>query len=104
MLVTVAVPGAPARAMGWRVQEGPSVALPDAGQALDWALDGYGEARVPLTLAREALDAGRLEERGPRTPIDEAYWLCAPAPQWKSPKVRDLVGALTTGAATGGAA
>lgn len=93
-LVTVAAPGAPSRALGWRTMEGPAVALPDAGQALDWALAGLGEARVPLTLASPALQSGLLEERGERLASDEAYWLCAPAPQWKGAKVKGLVESL----------
>lgn len=94
LLVTVAAPGAPARALGWRNMEGPAVALPDAGQALDWAIAGLGEARVPLTLATAALAAGTVEERGERIPTEDAYWLCAPAPQWKSAKVKALVDLL----------
>ncbi len=90
-LVTVAAPGAPTRGLGWRTMEGPAVALPDAGQALDWAIAGLGKARVPLTLAADALASGAVEERGERVPTDEAYWLCAPAPQWKSAKVKALV-------------
>lgn len=93
-LVTVAAPGAPARALGWRTLEGPAVSLPDAGQALDWAIAGLGEARVPLTLAAAALAAGQVEERAERVPTDQGYWLCAPAPQWKSAKVKALVDAL----------
>ncbi|MCG2841681.1 LysR family transcriptional regulator [Sandaracinobacter sp. RS1-74] len=91
LLVTVAVPGIEGRPLGWRSLEGPAVALPDAGAALDWALAGLGEAQVPLTLAADALEAGLLEERGERVPTDDAYWLCAPAPQWKSAKVKALV-------------
>jgi LysR family glycine cleavage system transcriptional activator len=94
VLVTVAAPGAPTRALGWRTMEGPAVALPDAGQALDWAIAGLGEARVPLTLAATALASGAVEERAERVPTDEAYWLCAPAPQWKSPKVKAIVHGL----------
>lgn len=93
-LVTVAAPGAPARALGWRTLDGPAVSLPDAGQALDWAIAGLGEARVPLTLAAAALAAGQVEERAERVPTDQGYWLCAPAPQWKSAKVKALVDAL----------
>ena len=93
-LVTVARPGAPSRALGWRSLEGPAIALPDAGQALDWALAGLGEARVPLTLAEHGLASGLLEERGARNAIDNGYWLCAPAPQWKSAKVKALAGML----------
>ncbi|TPE59230.1 LysR family transcriptional regulator [Sandaracinobacter neustonicus] len=96
LLVTVAAPGNPARApvqrsLGWRSMDGPAVALPDAGQALDWALAGLGEAQVPLTLAADALAAGLLEERGERVPTEDGYWICAPAPQWKGAKVKGLV-------------
>ena len=91
VLVTVAAPGAPARMLGWRSMEGPAIALPDAGQALDWAIAGLGEARVPLTLAAAALASGAVEERAERVPTEEGYWLCAPAPQWKSAKVKALV-------------
>ena len=94
VLVTVAAPGGASRALGWRSMEGPALALPDAGQALDWAIAGLGEARVPLTLAASALAAGTIVETGERSPTEEAYWLCAPAPQWKSAKVKALVDRL----------
>ncbi len=92
-LVLVATPAArdSGRMFGWRVADGPGIVLPDAGQALDWALDGLGRARVPFTLAASALAAGQLVECGDRVPTDDAYWLCAPAPQWKSTKVKALV-------------
>ncbi|MGQ5702464.1 LysR family transcriptional regulator [Sandaracinobacteroides sp. A072] len=93
-LVTVAAPGAPSRPIGWRNGEGASLALPDAGQALDWAIAGLGEVRVPRTLAAAALAARQVEERGAPVPSDDGYWLCAPAPQWKSAKVKALVEAL----------
>jgi len=95
VLVTVSAPNTASRALGWRTMEGPAVALPDAGQALDWAIAGLGEAHVPLTLAAHALAQGLVEERGDRIPTDDAYWLCAPAPQWKSAKVKALVDLLT---------
>lgn len=98
VVVRVATESAPARLLGWRTSEGPVVALPDAGQALDWALAGLGVAEVPLTLAGTALAEGRLVERGPRRPIADAYWLCAPEPQWKSQKVRSLVDYLVADA------
>lgn len=94
VVVRVATASASERPLGWRSSEGPVVALPDAGQALDWALAGIGIAEVPLTLAAAALADGRLQERGPRRDIAEAYWLCAPEPQWKSAKVKALVGYL----------
>ncbi len=95
MLVTVRAPNAASRALGWRTMEGPAVALPDAGQALDWAIAGLGEAHVPLTLAAHALAEGLVVECGEPVPTDDAYWLCAPAPQWKSAKVKALVQMLT---------
>ena len=73
----------------------PSRNLPDAGQALDWALAGMGVAQVPLTLAQPYLATAQLEERAARAETDAAYWLCAPAPQWKSVKVKALVELLT---------
>ena len=94
VLVTVSAPNAASRALGWRSMDGPAVALPDAGQALDWAIAGLGEAQVPLTLAANALAEGLLEERGARQPTSDGYWLCAPAPQWKSAKVKALVESL----------
>ncbi len=95
-LVTVAAPGGAARALGWRSMEGPAVALPDAGQALDWALAGLGTVQAPLTLAAPYLADGRLEERGARQETSDGYWLCAPAPQWKSAKVRALIEQLVS--------
>ena len=94
LLVTVAAPGGEARKLGWRSLDQPDVMLPDAGQALAWALSGLGAAQVPLTIASGALAAGLLEERGERVSINEGYWLCAPEPQWKSAKVKALVGHL----------
>lgn len=93
-LVTVAAPGAPMRRIGFRPADGPDLLVGDAGQALDWALAGAGTALVPLTLAAPALADGRLAERDSRQPSEEAYWLCAPAPQWKSAKVKALVDSL----------
>ncbi len=96
VLVAVAAPGGSQRALGWRSMDGPAIALPDAGQALDWAIAGLGIAQVPLTLAAEALTSGLIEEVGERTPTEDGYWLCAPAPQWKSAKVKALVEMLTS--------
>lgn len=96
-LLPVAAPGAGARPIRWRggAPDGAGVLLaPDAGEALEMALAGLGEAEVPETLARPHLAAGRLEQRGEARPCAEAFWLCAPAPQWKSAKVRALVEAL----------
>jgi len=93
-LVTVATPDAPKRAIGWQVASDAALKVADAGLALDFALQGWGEAQVPLTLAAASLDQGLLVERGERVPSAESYWLCAPAPQWKSAKVRGLVDVL----------
>jgi len=94
VLVAVGAPNAAMRTLGWPMIEGRAVALPDAGQALDWAIAGMGTAHVPLTLAADALAAGLVAERGDRIATDDAYWLCAPAPQWKSAKVKALVNLL----------
>ncbi|MCS6986954.1 MAG: LysR substrate-binding domain-containing protein [Sphingomonadaceae bacterium] len=99
VLVPVARPGAPEREVHWRsvdaARAGPgAILVADAGAALDWALAGLGVARVPRTLAEAALAAGEVAQVGPAEPIAEAYWLCAPEPQWKSPKVRAFVEAL----------
>lgn len=91
LLVTVTAPGGGERRLGWRSVDGPMLMLPDAGQALAWALAGIGTAQVPLTIAEHALSEGLLVERGERVAIDEGYWLCAPEPQWKSAKVKELV-------------
>ncbi len=91
LLVTVMAPGGAARKLGWRSLEGSVVMLPDAGQALAWALAGIGTAQVPLTIAAKALAEGLLVECGERVATEESYWLCAPEPQWKSQKVRALV-------------
>ena len=93
-LVTVAKPDAPARKIGWHASSDATLKVADAGLALDFALAGWGEALVPLTLAAQALADGLLIERGERSPSEDSYWLCAPAPQWKSAKVRGLVEAL----------
>jgi LysR family glycine cleavage system transcriptional activator len=100
----VMVAGAPERPIRW-VGDGmpppladrpaPGLLAADAGDALDLALAGLGRARVPATLCSDAVAAGRLVETGPRSRCDASFWLCAPAPQWKSPKVRELVELLT---------
>jgi LysR family glycine cleavage system transcriptional activator len=98
-LVPVGKPGAPQRDVLWRAADaaaaGPgAILVSDAGAALDWALAGLGRTRVPQTLAEAALASGDLVRLGDPEPIEEAYWLCAPAPQWKSAKVRAFVEAL----------
>lgn len=101
--VTVAASGGMERRVIWGDEatdspapaDAPAMQVADAGAALDLALAGLGVARVPLTLAQDALAAGRLVEEGPRELSQEAFWLCALAPQWKSAKVRALVEILT---------
>jgi LysR family glycine cleavage system transcriptional activator len=92
-IVGVARPDAPDRRIA--VGEAAELRVADAGAALDLALAGLGTALVPLTLANAALLDGRLEERGARIACEDAFWLCAPAPQWKAAKVKALVAALT---------
>jgi len=81
------------------VGEGPRIAWPgdmvdagsatltvaDAGLALDAALAGLGQARVPALLAGQ--DGGE--------PAPKTYWLVAPTPQWRQKKVKAVVAALT---------
>lgn len=67
----------------------------DAGLAIDAAAAGYGVARVPMTLVAGDLDAGRVSRIFEPEAIDEAYWLVAPAPQWRQAKVKALVAFLT---------
>ncbi|QMW22267.1 LysR family transcriptional regulator [Sandaracinobacteroides saxicola] len=100
-LVTVAAPGLAAPLpigspeAAWTQEEGsPRLIVDHAGAALDAALAGLGMARVPRTLAASALADGLLAERGAAMPTSDDFWLCAPAPQWRQPKVRALVGWL----------
>jgi LysR family glycine cleavage system transcriptional activator len=62
-----------------------ALTVADAGLALDAALAGLGQARVPALLAGQ--DGGE--------PSDKAYWLVAPTPQWRQKKVKAIVAALT---------
>lgn len=79
-------------------EEAPALIVGDAGQAMSAALSGLGRARVPLLLAQEMLQAGRIADLGEPLPSRRAYWLVAPAPQWRQKKVRELVAALTADA------
>lgn len=65
------------------------LSVSDAGQALAAARAGMGRARVPALLAADG--------EGAREPCRRAYWLVAPAPQWRQKKVRALVAFLTGG-------
>ena len=64
------------------------LAVGDAGQALAAARAQLGRARVPAMLAAEG--------EGSREPCRRAYWLVAPAPQWRQKKVKALVDFLTS--------
>jgi len=88
-------PGDPAPA--GEGQEGPTVVVGDAGQALSAAIAGLGRARVPLLLAREMQATGIDVAQGTPEPNRRGYWLVAPPPQWRQKKVRALVAALTEG-------
>lgn len=101
--VTVARPaehgGAPDKWIDWGLplQDGVAahVTVSNAGQALSSALAGLGKAILPELLAKELIDAGRLEVLdGPHTGT-RAYWLVAPTPQWRTKKVRSLVSFLS---------
>ena len=101
--VTVARPealgGAPDQWIDWGLplQDGVAahVTVSNAGQALSSALAGLGKAILPELLAKESIDAGRLEVLdGPHTGT-RAYWLVAPTPQWRTKKVRSLVSFLS---------
>jgi DNA-binding transcriptional LysR family regulator len=50
---------------------------------------------VPLALAENALAQGRLTALTEPEPATRAYWLLAPPPQWRSRKVKALVGFLS---------
>ena len=97
-LLAVAAPGGPERPIRWQGEAAETgiIRVGDAGEALVLALAGLGTAEVPELLVRAHLAAGRLEARGAPKPAEAAFWLCAPAPQWKSAKVRALVDALLT--------
>lgn len=93
-ILTVAAPGASERSIGWKAEAQPELLVADVGETLEFVLDGLGVAKLPNTLVADFLAEGRLEERGPRRQTEIGYWLCAPEPQWKSPKVKALVGTL----------
>ncbi|MFN7176552.1 MAG: LysR family transcriptional regulator [Thermaurantiacus sp.] len=101
-LLRVAAPGGADRALRWggAAEADGALLLADAGDALDLALMGLGIAEVPETLAAGHVAAGRLETRGEARPSDHAFWLCAPAPQWKSAKVKALVEVLQANGGT----
>lgn len=87
---------------GWYVGRGAEqpqaeggLTVGDAGLAIDAAAAGYGVARVPATIAASDIAAGRIATAFEPEPGDSAYWLVAPAPQWRQAKVKALVAFLT---------
>jgi len=76
--------------------EAPGPILPDAGLALDAAQAGLGPVLVPSLLAGPALASGALKLLADPVPAAHAWWLVAPTPQWRQPKVRSLVDFLIT--------
>ncbi len=73
----------------------PPLQVGDAGQAFAAAAAGMGQARVPALLAQNWEPMGRTVHFGPPEPCRRAYWLIAPAPQWRQKKVKALVAFLT---------
>ncbi|MBV7256792.1 LysR family transcriptional regulator [Pacificimonas sp. WHA3] len=67
----------------------------DEGLALDAAASGYGIARVPLTLARDDINARRVVQLFDGIPSDDHFWLVAPPERWRQAKVKAVVTALT---------
>jgi LysR family glycine cleavage system transcriptional activator len=66
----------------------------DAGLAIDAAASGLGRTRVPALLAAADLATGRIVALDEGEPAPGAWWLTAPTPQWRQPKVRALVAFL----------
>ena len=71
--------------------EAPGPILPDAGLALDAAMAGLGPVLVPSLLAGPALESGSVVPLAAPVPATFSWWLVAPTPQWRQPKVRALV-------------
>jgi LysR family glycine cleavage system transcriptional activator len=100
MRVTVAAPQYSDAWIDWPgapLPEGttPCIRAASPGQALASALAGMGRTIVPLALAETALAQGRLIALAEPEAATRAYWLLAPPPQWRSRKVKALVGFLT---------
>jgi len=98
--VTVAAPRARDAWIDWPgmpLPEGvtPAIRAGSPGQALASALAGMGRTILPHALAEPALASGRLAALTAPEPARRAYWLLAPAPQWRSKKVKALVGFLS---------
>ena len=98
--VIVAAPGSAPDApwIGWSGDSGehePLLSVADAGLAIASAAAGLGRARVPVLLAKAALDAGQVVAMGEPEACRRGYWLVAPTPQWRQKKVKALVAFLT---------
>jgi LysR family glycine cleavage system transcriptional activator len=72
----------------------PCIKAGSPGQALASALAGMGRTILPLALAEAAIARGALQVLEGPEDARRAYWLLAPAPQWRSKKVRALVAFL----------
>ncbi len=96
-VVTVAAPDSTAETViSWpgSAVEGAALRVADAGLAIDAAASGFGRAMVPHLLAEADLRSGRVRAIDNARPVDDAYWLIAPTPQWRQKKVKALVAAL----------
>jgi LysR family glycine cleavage system transcriptional activator len=74
----------------------PCIKAGSPGQALASALAGMGRTILPLALAEGGIARAALVAQGEPEPATRAYWLLAPPPQWRSKKVRALVGFLSS--------
>lgn len=98
--VTVAAPGHRDAWIEWPgmpLPEGvnPCIRAGSPGQALASALAGMGRTILPQALAQGAVARGQLTVLEGPEPAIRSYWLLAPPPQWRSKKVRALVGFLS---------
>lgn len=97
-VVSVAAPDSTAETqIAWpgAAADGAALRVADAGLAIDAAASGFGRAIVPHLLAETDLRSGRIRALDNASPVDDAYWLIAPTPQWRQKKVKALVAALT---------
>ncbi|WP_164114450.1 LysR substrate-binding domain-containing protein [Sphingorhabdus sp. Alg239-R122] len=102
--ITVAAPDGPKDWISWpgcsyrksedEVEEA-VMQVADAGLALQAAIAGFGQCSVPLLLAQNDIDKGRLVAIDEPRASTRRYWLVAPTPQWRQKKVKALVAALS---------
>jgi DNA-binding transcriptional LysR family regulator len=92
--------GAPDKWIDWGLplQDGIAahITVSNAGQALSSAMAGLGKAILPELLAKDAVEAGKLEILEGPDQGTRADWLVAPTPQWRTKKVKALVSFLTS--------